>query len=86
PALVHVKMNPELLAKFKKGYETDPQFARVLEWTKSNSWSEDYRFFCSEDGLLFFKDADYIPRLCVPRSMRPEILIEAHEHPLETAH
>ncbi|KIY61603.1 hypothetical protein CYLTODRAFT_321467, partial [Cylindrobasidium torrendii FP15055 ss-10] len=86
PAAVFVKLSDELLKRFLEGYEKDPQFSRVMEWTKSTQWSSDYRFFRNEDGLLFFKDADYSPRLCVPKNIRPEILIQAHEHPMETAH
>ncbi|KIY61608.1 hypothetical protein CYLTODRAFT_327283, partial [Cylindrobasidium torrendii FP15055 ss-10] len=84
--LVHIEMGNELLERFREGYNSDPQFTRVLEWTRSKEWSHDYRFFRNEAGLLFFKDADYVPRLCVPRSLRAEILIQAHEHPLESAH
>ena len=37
-------------------------------------------------GLLFFRDADYQPRLCVPLSQRRLIMEEAHEQAYDGAH
>ena len=44
------------------------------------------QIFRDSDGLLYFRDADFKPKLCVPWSKRTEILAEAHESPFKTAH
>jgi hypothetical protein len=44
------------------------------------------RFQKGRDGLLYFVDADWATRLCVPRSKVPDILKRIHEPAAETAH
>ncbi len=81
-------MDEDLKKAFIEGYTEDTQFRTIYEETQvaPDSRSEGNKFLLGEDGLLYFLKADYQPRLCVPRKLRWEILEEAHESPLETAH
>jgi hypothetical protein len=71
-----------------EGYSKDPHFAKI--WndlkTREEQWTPGHRFFRNEDRLMFFRDADYQPRLCVPLNQRRLILKEAHEQAFEGAH
>ena len=44
------------------------------------------KFYKNEDGLLFFRDADWKACLCVPHSLVKKTLQEHHESAWETAH
>ncbi len=52
----------------------------------TDSRSLGNKFLQGKDGLLYFLNTDYQPRLCIPWMLRQEILEEAHESPLETVH
>ena len=84
--LVHLK--EETLRAWVEGYSEDPHFVKI--WndpkTRVEQWTPGHRFFRNEDGLMFFRDADYQPRLCVPLNQRKLILEEAHEQAFEGAH
>lgn len=86
PVLVH--LSPAKANEFIEGYKKDPHLK--ARWNdKANepdSWYQGKRFFKTSDGLLFFRDADYQPRLCVPAAMRNEVLKTMHESPFESAH
>lgn len=88
PPNLHVSMKKDLLDAFVKGYQEDPAFRHIWDDPKSepNGWTPGHRFFKDDSGLLYFRDSDYQPRLCVPKSQRAWILTEAHESPLTSAH
>ena len=88
PGYIHTQMSDDIRQRWIQGYKDDPSFRSVWEDKRSEvgSWEPGFRFFKDLDGLLYFRDADYHPRLCVPKTLRLEILTEAHESPLETAH
>ncbi|KAI4294033.1 hypothetical protein K525DRAFT_151534, partial [Schizophyllum commune Loenen D] len=88
PPSVLVHLDPRRIDEFVKGYHDDPHLrGRYQEaQDRDGDWTPGRRFFRDEKGLLYFLDADYIPRLCVPESQRRRVLEEAHENPLETAH
>ena len=71
-----------------KGYAEDPHLAKIWQDPKSDveNWVPGHRFFKDEKGLLFFRDADYQPRLCVPLNQRRLIMEEAHEQAYDGAH
>src|ERR1700712_4115026 len=81
-------MSKDLEREFIEGYESDPQLSKVYKEAKAadDQWIPGQRFFRNKEGLLFFRDEGFRPRLCVPRSKIIDILTEAHENPLETAH
>ena len=88
PPNLLVHLGEETLRTWVEGYLKDPQFAKT--WndpkTKVEQWMPGHRFFRNDDGLMFFRDADYQPRLCVPSNQRRLILEEAHEQAFEGAH
>ncbi|GJF00952.1 polyprotein [Phanerochaete sordida] len=84
--LVHMK--EEVKQAFRDAYQADPAFAS--KWSegdeRGNSWYQGKRYFKDADGLLYFKDADFQPRLCVPARERAGLLRIVHESPFEAAH
>ncbi|KAL1687729.1 hypothetical protein GGG16DRAFT_23401, partial [Schizophyllum commune] len=88
PPSVLIHLNPETIKEFKEGYSEDPYFRdRYREAPDAGGdWTPGRRYFKDNSGLLYFLDADYVPRLCVPKSKRRRVLEEAHENPIETAH
>ncbi|KAL1684843.1 hypothetical protein GGG16DRAFT_25526, partial [Schizophyllum commune] len=88
PPSVLVHLNPERIEEFIAGYRDDPHFKTKYEEAQEleGDWTPGRRFFRDEVGLLYFLDADYLPRLCVPKAKVRQVLEEAHENPIETAH
>lgn len=79
PPTVFVHLNEEITKQFVEGYKMDSSFRE--RWEKSKvgvlePWEVESRFFKDEEGLLYFRDADFAARLCVPRSMQARILRE----------
>ena len=81
-------MADNIRQKWIQGYKDDPSFCSVWDNKRSEvgAWEPGFQFFKDLDGLLYFHDTDYHPRLCVPKALRLEVLTEAHESPFETAH
>jgi hypothetical protein len=71
-----------------ESYKEDKEFGKIWADPKmvEGLWSPGQRFFRNDEGLLFFRDADYQPRLCVPSAKRTLVKEEAHESPLGSAH
>ncbi|EJD49358.1 hypothetical protein AURDEDRAFT_38121, partial [Auricularia subglabra TFB-10046 SS5] len=86
PPTLLVSMHPVMKRRFKKGYAADPFFKDKGYDSDERSWYAGTRFYRGKDGLLYFRDADFLPRLCVPRSERANILKLLHESSFETAH
>ncbi len=85
---IHIAISEELRNEFIEGYVKDKQFKTIYTETSEaiNTRSQGKKFLKTDDGLLYFLNADFQPRLCVPRQKRQAILEEAHESPLEMAH
>jgi hypothetical protein len=88
PPNMHVGMEESFKKSWIEAYQTDPEFKRIWKdaGITEDSWKPGQRFFRSDGGLLFFRNADYHPRLCVPKAMRNSTMAEAHEAPMESAH
>lgn len=86
PILIH--MEESKVREFVEGYKNDFTLSGRWEDARSDpdAWYAGRRYFKDERGLLFFKDADFKARLCVPNSLKNSIIKEAHESPFETAH
>ncbi|KAI5887173.1 uncharacterized protein SCHCODRAFT_02454974, partial [Schizophyllum commune H4-8] len=84
--LLHI--DPILLKQFKEGYEKDAYFReRYAESADSPSKAlTPSHFRRSSNGLLYFFNADWEARLCVPRSMVNFVLTWIHEARDESAH
>ncbi|PBK70881.1 hypothetical protein ARMSODRAFT_847363, partial [Armillaria solidipes] len=85
---IHISINEELKKNFIAGYHKDRQLKTPYhEASKAeDSRSAGKRFYKDENELLFFINADFQPRLCVPKNLQQIILTESHESPLETTH
>ncbi|KAF9007293.1 hypothetical protein BDZ89DRAFT_900440, partial [Hymenopellis radicata] len=83
-----ISISKDELNKWLAAYDEDPILSRTWREAAGSAdrWIPSNRFFKDADGLLFFADADYQPRLCVPRSLRRALLVEAHESAMEHAH
>ncbi|KAL1658293.1 hypothetical protein GGF50DRAFT_16315, partial [Schizophyllum commune] len=83
-----VQLKPELAERFRKGYQADAYFNQHYI-DKENSAANQLtpsRFSKSADGLLYFIDADWQARLCVPSSEVNYVLRTIHNNPYEAAH
>jgi hypothetical protein len=81
-------MDPEYRDDFVKDYAKDPNLKSIWNSREIDKhfWKPGQRFFKNKEGLLFFRDANYQPRLCIPKNRVKEIMEEAHESPAESAH
>lgn len=88
PPNVHIHMDPNFQRQWVDAYQDDPVLKKVWNDPASavENWQQSRRFFKSDEGLLFFRDEDFQPRLCVPVSMRNLVLSEVHNSALETTH
>jgi hypothetical protein len=83
-----VQMSPAVKREWVAQYSSDLSFKN--RWASDDAeakyWRPGRRYLRDKDGLLYFLDADHVPRLCVPATQTVLIMREAHESPLETAH
>ena len=88
PRSLTITVSPARLRAFVEGYQQDPSFK--LAWKAADEEGAEVsaaqRFYKSADGLLTFRDADWVARLCVPRSEVQRLLRETHNSPWESAH
>ncbi|RDB18869.1 hypothetical protein Hypma_014481 [Hypsizygus marmoreus] len=83
-----VSMSPELVQKFIDGYPLD-EFLRKkypLEAPNPEKILTPSHFQRGKNGLLYFIDADWTHRLCVPKNMINYVLRWVHDSPFESAH
>ena len=71
PGYIHTQMADDIRQKWIQGYKDDPSFHSVWDDKRSEvgAWEPGFRFFKDLDGLLYFRDANYHPRLCVPKAL-----------------
>ena len=84
-----IRFEPEELAKWTAAYSEDPHYKLVLKSLQSTvDWShQDYaQYSLREDGLITFEDPLGNPRVCVPQSLRTDIMHEIHDGITEGAH
>ena len=85
---LHIAVSDEFLKDWIKGYQSDRSFQNIWRDLDHEGLARKTggRFIKDAQGLLYFVDPDYQPRLCVPSSQRNFILREAHENPMESSH
>lgn len=88
PPTIHIQMDKDWISKFVDGYKKDASFRDRWDNKEgtAESWYPGARFFKDSDGLLYFKDADFQARLCVPNALQPHFLRISHESPVISAH
>jgi hypothetical protein len=82
----HLHIDPKDVQTFLREYAKDPHFGEIL-----SSFPEEAPFVFkgyhqNHDGLIFFGDHSGRHRLCVPKSMRMDIMDEMHGSLTGTAH
>ena len=80
-----IELSPETYQNIHKAYSLDEEFgdlyqAKCLEQANSGSHCICFR------GLLWWDDPELRCHLCMPKSLRPDILQEVHNSPAGTAH
>lgn len=85
---LHIQLERTLLTEWIEGYKTSATLAQIWsdERSKADRPYPGFRYHKDDKGLLFFKDADGHPRLCVPEGFRKRLMELAHESAIETAH
>lgn len=83
-----LSIKPEIMKEFADAYVEDGYFKKkyVIETPNSKKELTPSHFRTGNNGLLYFIDADWNTRLCVPRKKVPFILRWMHESPYESAH
>lgn len=83
-----LSMPTKMRDDFVKGYRTSRSFKRayVDEIPDPKHPLAPKIFHKGANGLLYFSDADWVPRLCVPENMRSTIMALVHDQPTEGAH
>ncbi|KAF9503215.1 hypothetical protein BS47DRAFT_1248837, partial [Hydnum rufescens UP504] len=81
-----------LAGEFVKGYQSNIEFGSIYRAAQEELLlpaDRHVRFLKGENGLLYFRDADWPSsqtRLCIPSKLRLEILGETHDSPHKVAH
>jgi len=67
PPNTHIQLDDDILQEWINGYKRDPHLSKIWDDPKMrvDNWVPGHRFFKDDRGLVFFRDADYQPRLCV---------------------
>ena len=88
PPTITLAMSDEAKQQWKSSYLEDPMFRNIAlsDSNKYDNLSSGKRFFVDSDGMIFFNNEDYQPRLCIPVGQQNSVLAEAHESPVESAH
>ena len=88
PPHLHIYANDETVKRIAEGYKTDKDFASLT--TRTAEEPQDVRkhraYRLSDNGLLYFEDADRKVRLCVPATERLNLIKEVHDSAHESAH
>jgi len=88
PLMIHLAMSEDAKNQWRSAYLNDPMFKSIVQGDKNqyDKMTLGRQFFMDNDGMIFFNNEDYQPRLCVPTDQQNFILREAHENPLESVH
>ncbi|KAK7042774.1 hypothetical protein R3P38DRAFT_2768273 [Favolaschia claudopus] len=80
--------NPEFIKGISQGYRKDSYFRKhfVDSMPSPETLLTPSRFQKGKNGLLYFLDADWNARVCIPRSKVPQILKWVHDSSFESAH
>lgn len=85
---LHVQASEDTIKRYVEGYASDKDFAFLGNHARKEGMQEDkFRaYHWSDNGLLYFEDADLKKRLCIPSNERQEVLKEVHDEAHESAH
>ena len=77
--------HPEAIQEITHGYEADPHFSEVLKASGSMD-NRFHQYTIRSDGVILFNSYSGYSRICLPRSMIPQVLKEIHDNITGTAH
>jgi hypothetical protein len=86
---ISVHISSEEIQKWVEGYTSDDYFSKVIDTLRNEEDLLNPRypqFFLGENGLLYFEDWEGNMRLCVPQSLRNQIMRDDHEIITKGAH
>ncbi|KAI5885660.1 uncharacterized protein SCHCODRAFT_02477917, partial [Schizophyllum commune H4-8] len=86
---VLVGLEESEVSAWRSAYASDTHFSKVLEsMSCEESWyNPDYpQYHYSDNGLLYFEDWNGNNRLCVPNSLRAQVMNDVHNTISEGAH
>ncbi|PBK82567.1 hypothetical protein ARMGADRAFT_1001607, partial [Armillaria gallica] len=84
-----VGLSTDELEAWRKAYLEDPHFSDVLKSLqdpKSNIMPLYPQYFYSSEGLFYFEDSNGNSRLCVPQTLRVQVMDQIHNTFTESAH
>lgn len=84
-----ISMDPNLIQEFITGYKEDPFFKSKYSADEIPSHTKvitPSHFRKGKNGLLYFFDADFNAKLCIPKSKVNYVLSWIHNSPYESAH
>jgi hypothetical protein len=85
---INVVMDKPELAQWHMAYKEDGALTKYWSSKETNKDTAyaGLQFFKDSRKLLFFRDTNFVPRLCVLKALRASLLIAAHEDVTVTAH
>ncbi|KDQ27186.1 hypothetical protein PLEOSDRAFT_1043992, partial [Pleurotus ostreatus PC15] len=84
-----VALTPQARKDWEAAYARDAFFkdkAPTVEHSDPDRVLTPSRFWRGNNGLLYFVDADWRYRLCIPQEQIPFVLKQIHDSPYESAH
>jgi len=81
----HLHIDPNQIKLLVEGYTSDLHFSEVLKALGTTN-SKFPQYHTREDGVILFKNWSGYSRVCLPRSLVPEILKEVHNNITGMAH
>jgi len=77
-----VEVSPELQQRLKDGYAKEPRWGRILKMLNNNNTlglNAAKLPYELKDELVYYKDIEKGPRLCIPHSLHGEVFKLAHD-------
>ncbi|KAJ3804520.1 hypothetical protein F5879DRAFT_776302, partial [Lentinula edodes] len=84
-----VGFSEEELIRWRDAYATDNSFGKIINILRDPEQAQSIyhsQYFCGDNGLLYFEDWNGNNRLCVPNTLRMEVIAEIHDSSTESAH
>jgi hypothetical protein len=84
-----VGFSDQELKCWAEAYSSDEFFCNIisaLKGPKPTVGTGHPQYFCGENGLLYFEDWNGNNRLCVPSTLRQQVMSDVHNSVMESAH
>ncbi|QRV87090.1 Retrovirus-related Pol polyprotein from transposon [Ceratobasidium sp. AG-Ba] len=77
------------ISRIREEYSKDPHYSKVLPWLSPESPTNKThypQYAMKDNGLIYYIGGKEGHRLCIPKTLVPEVIQEAHELATEGAH